>query len=237
MRRMRRRHHRNTLRSVQAAKRFIACRHSGFPGMAVFHSECRMHKKQISEWIVADPLRMRALDMARALALPDWCLAAGFVRNLVWDKLHRFATPTVMNDIDLIYFDAERTDPQRDRDIEAMLRQHAPDLPWSVRNQARMHERNGDAPYGSTLDAMRYWVEVETAVGVRLLGDGELEILAPFDLDSLFAKNITPNPRRYKPADFGARLSKKNWLWIWPELQVNLGAEAESRLPSKCKQP
>jgi len=91
-----------------------------------------------------------------------------------------------------------------------------------------MHERNGDRPYDSTLDAMRYWVEVETAVGVRLRHDDQLEILSPFDLDSLFAKNITPNPRRYKPTDFAARLSKKNWLWIWPELQVNLSAESEN---------
>jgi len=79
-----------------------------------------MKKKQISEWIAADPLRMEALAIARSLALPDWCLAAGFVRNLVWDKLHRFATPTVLNDIDLIYFDAEQTDPQRDREIETI---------------------------------------------------------------------------------------------------------------------
>ena len=182
-----------------------------------------MQQQQICEWIAADPLRMRALAIARTLDLPDWCLAAGFVRNLVWDRLHRFETPTVMNDIDLIYFDAAHTDPQHEREIEERLRHQAPDLPWSVRNQARMHERNGDAPYRSTLDAMRYWVEVETAVGVRLLAGESMEMLAPFGLDSLLAQNITPNPQRYKPADFAARLSKKNWLCIWPELQVNIG--------------
>lgn len=181
-----------------------------------------MQRKQICDWMAADPLRMRALDIASQLELPDWCLAAGFVRNLVWDRLHGFNTPTAMNDIDLIYFDARQTDPQRDREIEAILRSRHPDLPWSVRNQARMHERNGDAPYCSSLDAMRYWVEVETAVGVRLLAGGGMEILAPFGLDSLFAKNITLNPKRHKAADFADRLSKKNWLQIWPELQVNI---------------
>jgi hypothetical protein len=30
---------------------------------------------------------MAALEAARGLALPGWCLAAGFVRNLVWDRL------------------------------------------------------------------------------------------------------------------------------------------------------
>jgi uncharacterized protein len=193
------------------------------PAWRFFIQKVPMQDIQICEWIAADPLRMRALDIAKTLDLPDWCLAAGFVRNLVWDRLHRFETSTVMNDIDLIYFDAEQTDPQRDREIEASLRSRHPDLPWSVHNQARMHERNGDLPYQSTMDAMSYWVEVETAVGVRLLADGGMEILAPFGLDSLFAKNITPNPKRYKPGDFAGRLSKKNWLWIWPELQVNIG--------------
>jgi hypothetical protein len=183
-----------------------------------------MQKKLICEWIAADPLRMRALDAARELDLPDWCIAAGFVRNLAWDKLHRFSVTTALSDIDLIYFDAERTSARRDKEIEAALMLRDPDLPWSVHNQARMHERNGDAPYASTLDAMSYWVEIETAVGVRLLSNDELEIVAPFGLTSLFAKNITPNPKRYKPADFAGRLSEKNWLRLWPELQVKIDA-------------
>ena len=40
----------------------------------------------IERWISQDGQRMAALEAARHLALPDWCLAAGFVRNLVWDR-------------------------------------------------------------------------------------------------------------------------------------------------------
>ena len=58
----------------------------------------------------ADPLRMACLWAARELALPDWALGAGFVRNLIWDHLHHKAVPTPLNDIDLIYLD--KTDPQ-----------------------------------------------------------------------------------------------------------------------------
>lgn len=36
-----------------------------------------------------------------------------------------------------------------------------------LRNQEQMHIRNGDQPYSSALDAMRYWPETATAVATR----------------------------------------------------------------------
>lgn len=57
---------------------------------------------QIKNWLSSDPERMEALSIAARLELPDWCLAAGFLRNLVWDKLHGFSSATALNDIDLI---------------------------------------------------------------------------------------------------------------------------------------
>jgi hypothetical protein len=41
-------------------------------------------------------------------------------------------------------------------------------LGWSVKNQARMHERNADRPYRSASDAMMHSPETATAVGARL---------------------------------------------------------------------
>lgn len=181
-----------------------------------------MQQQLLREWIASDALRMRALRIAREFALPDWCIAAGFVRNLAWDKLHRFATPTPLSDIDLIYFDPEHTGKEHEREIEARLAEIDKDLPWSVRNQARMHARNGDQPYKSTMDAMSYWVELETAIGAKLDANGQIEIISPFGLDSLFAKKITPNRKHTRPAEFSSRLTKKNWLWIWPELKVDV---------------
>jgi uncharacterized protein len=43
---------------------------------------------QVIEWIESDSDRMEALELSSTLGLSDWCLAAGFVRNLIWDKLH-----------------------------------------------------------------------------------------------------------------------------------------------------
>ncbi|MDB4838182.1 nucleotidyltransferase family protein [Marinomonas sp.] len=157
--------------------------------------------------------------MAASLQLGDWCLAAGFVRNLIWDKLHDKQTNTSLNDIDLIYFNVGETDESQDLSHEAQLKQLS-DLPWSVKNQARMHLRNGDPAYTSCSDAMSYWVELETAVGVTLTETGEVKIVAPFGLAANFHRTITLNPKRPKPQAFSERVSSKGWCELWPQLKT-----------------
>jgi uncharacterized protein len=176
--------------------------------------------QQLTLWLRSDPVRCQALRQAADLALPDWCIAAGFVRNLVWDRLHNYAEPTPLADIDLIYFNAEDISEEADRTLERRLMQDS-DLLWSVKNQARMHRRNGDAPYLNTLDAMSYWVELETAIGVRLAPNESF--ITPFSLENLSYLQITLNPKRPKIADFEARITEKKWLEIWPKLRINRG--------------
>ncbi|MHB0775053.1 nucleotidyltransferase family protein [Halomonas sp. WWR20] len=178
-------------------------------------------EKTLIAWLEADTERREALRVASQLQLNDWCLAAGFVRNLVWDKLHGYSEPTPLDDIDLIYFDPTETNESRDRSLESQLYEMLA-RPWSVKNQAKMHTRNGDDPYHSTADAMTYWVEMETATGVRLKGkrNSELEIVAPFGLYSLFNMTVTMNPKRKKPKVFAARVQGKEWLKKWPGLVI-----------------
>src|SRR5712664_2713902 len=45
----------------------------------------------IADIIAQDPVGMEQLRSVRTLDLPDWCIAAGFVRNRVWDHLHGIA--------------------------------------------------------------------------------------------------------------------------------------------------
>lgn len=175
---------------------------------------------KIKKWISEDSMRMQALFIACSLGLSDWCLAAGFVRNLAWDKVHGYSGATALNDIDLIYFDPDNTSEEADKDLERRLKAIS-DFPWSVKNQVRMHERNSDSPYASAKDAMSYWVEVETAVGATLNESDDIEIVAPFGIDVLFEYTITPNPKRPKPEVFAQRLQEKKWLEIWPNLVVN----------------
>ena len=75
----------------------------------------------ISRLLKASTTHHEALRIVAALDLPDCWIAAGFVRNLVWDHLHGISPPTPLNDIDVIYFAPEGTSPRAETEIEARL--------------------------------------------------------------------------------------------------------------------
>ncbi|WOT04166.1 nucleotidyltransferase family protein [Shewanella youngdeokensis] len=174
-------------------------------------------EQQIIQWLEQDDYRYQALIIAEQLQLPQWMLAAGFVRNLVWDKLHGYS-PTPLNDIDLIYFDPSNLTAEQDERYQAKLMAIAPDYAWSVKNQARMHLKNQHAAYQSSYDAMRYWPEKETAVAVNINGCG-LKLLAPFGCERLFQLTLSHN-NRAAAAIFEQRISSKKWLTRYPQLYI-----------------
>ncbi|MDR6162631.1 hypothetical protein QE391_002259 [Pseudomonas fluorescens] len=177
---------------------------------------------QLRDLITRDPLRMHILHTVRNLKLPDSWVAAGFVRSLVWDHLHQREPSRLPGDIDVIWFDKTRHSAQTDFALEAELVTRCSGLNWSVKNQARMHQRNADAPYQSSADAMTRWPETATAVGVRLDQQGAIEVSAPLGLEDLFALKVRPTARfesdRY--AVFVERVQSKRWLEIWPRLTL-----------------
>ncbi|MGR5192430.1 nucleotidyltransferase family protein [Vibrio rotiferianus] len=173
----------------------------------------------LSQLLLNDSTRMRALECVRSLALPDCYIAAGFVRNLVWDHLHQKQNLTPLNDLDVVYFDPNELDEKTYLKYEAQLKALMPGLNWQVRNQANMHLRNGDKPYQNTLDAMSYWPEKETAVAARLNENNQIECISAFGFTSLFDGHITYNPKRTMTL-FESRVESKDWLITWPQLQV-----------------
>jgi hypothetical protein len=50
--------------------------------------------------------------------LRSWCIGGGAVRNLVWDALHKHATPSRLSDIDVAYFDEPDPSPERYAQIQ-----------------------------------------------------------------------------------------------------------------------
>lgn len=174
----------------------------------------------VADIIAQDPVGMEQLRAARAIALPDWCIAAGFVRNRVWDHLHGIAPPRPPVDIDVLYFDA--TDLSKEREIEHEKRLDAllPGLPWQVRNQARMHVWKNLPPHRDTCDSMTYWLETVTAVGVRLEADDSLTILAPLGTDDLLNLRCRPTEfGRTRRDEYEARIASKRWRELWPKVQ------------------
>lgn len=182
----------------------------------------------VSSLLRADPLRWRLLGIVQALHLPDCWIGAGFVRNAVWDHLHGQPAAALDGDVDVIWYDPLCTDAAEDREIEARLRRLEPDVAWSVKNQARMHVRNGDLPYASATDAMRFWPETATAVAARRSGSDDCDVAAPLGLDDLLGLVLRPTARftTDKRIIYEQRVRSKNWLECWPLLSR---AESQNR--------
>lgn len=174
---------------------------------------------KIIQLIKRDLLRLKALECIQHLNLPQCYLAAGFVRNMVWDHLHQQLVASSLNDLDVIYFDPDEIDDNTYLKYEARLTLCMPQVKWQVRNQAKMHVKNGDNPYRSSLDAMRYWPEKETAVAIRKTDHDNYECISAFGFESLFNLQVTYNPKRAQEL-FEYRLKSKQWLIKWPMLKV-----------------
>jgi hypothetical protein len=175
--------------------------------------------------IAADAERMRLLRVVRNLGLPDCWIGAGFVRSAVWDHLHGYP-PSLSSagDVDVVWLDRGRASSEEDRRLENVLAVAAPDIAWSVKNQARMHHHNGDPPFATMEDALRHWPETAGAVAVRLTDD-RLDVLAPFGLEDLFALIVRPTPAfaTDRLPVVRTRLREKRWLERWPRLRVAPG--------------
>ncbi len=180
------------------------------------------HIQRLRDIITADPRRMQILRLVRELALPDCWVAAGLVRNAVWDHLHHRPITPPSSDVDVVWFDRARTATALDAELDSLLQQRDETLNWSVKNQARMHLRNHDQPYASTTDAMRHWPDTATAVAIRLTRDDRLEVAAPFGLDDLFSLIVRPGPHfcAEKRPLYRDRIVTKNWAVRWPQLKI-----------------
>jgi hypothetical protein len=159
------------------------------------------------------------LSFVESLDLSDGWIGAGFIRNVVWDTLHgRPIEASSLNDVDVIYLDPADTCEERDTALESRLKVLAPDMNWQVRNQARMHLGNGDAPYQTISDAIAHWPETATAIAARTI-HGKVEVMAPYGIADLVALIVRPTPAfAHKMEIYRTRLKSKDWAARWPSL-------------------
>jgi hypothetical protein len=186
-----------------------------------------MHLERLTrELIAADHWRMECLAAVRSLNLQDGFIAAGFVRNLVWDHLHGYEHRTPLNDVDVVFFNRADKSSETERFVEEWLQLSYPEANWQVRNQARMHLHNGHAPYSSTAEAIAHFPEMATCVGIRLNARDQLEICAPHGLEQIWELKLSPNHKSgYPMSVFHDRVRKKQWLERWPNLDVDWNHE------------
>lgn len=169
--------------------------------------------------IQADAWIVEVLGVVRKFGPANAWVGAGFVRNKIWDALHGYLRPSLLNDVDVIYFDVDNQTTASEQVFETALIDVMPLVPWSVRNQARMHERFGTPQAMSTLDAMRHWPEGVTAVAVRLDAGDRIRFVSCYGVQDLLGLEVRPAPGF--PLDvYRARVTQKNWLSIWPKLTL-----------------
>jgi uncharacterized protein len=168
---------------------------------------------------------MRALLAARHVAAPDWLVSAGAIRDAVWDVLHGRPPTRVPRDVDLSFFDPSDLSPARDDEVETALCRQAPELPWQAKNQAAVHTwyetRFGVAvpPFVSCAEAIATFPEVASCVGVRLLYDDDVLVVAPYGLDDLLNGICRHNPARVPASFYSQRVAEKGWRARWPDVQ------------------
>jgi hypothetical protein len=184
------------------------------------------HAQRLIEIVSTTPWLMDALRAARSLGLPHWALAAGAIRGTVWDRLHGFEQVSQPSDLDLVYFDAQQTDANRDRQYEVRLSAVYSGVEWEVVNQAAVHAwyatKYGRVlpPFASVESALAAWPETATGVGVCLAADDTLEVVAPLGLADLFGLVLRASTQCVVSGAFEARLAQKRFKARWPRLRV-----------------
>ena len=161
------------------------------------------NEHEILEAFRENPDMMAILTIIRNLALKDSWLAAGSVRNFIWNLLSDKSPFDHETDVDVIFFD--------------------PDISYeeTVSLESKLHSPH-TVPYTSSRDAMSKYPERCTAIGLRLNEDSTLELFAPYGLEDILKFQVHPTPHFLENEDrmklYQTRLSKKNWQEKWKNL-------------------
>ncbi|PHB85054.1 hypothetical protein COE98_26805 [Bacillus wiedmannii] len=181
-------------------------------------------EQDIIRLIKNDEWMMDILQMAKSLELPDWWICAGFVRSKIWDTLHDYEIRTATPDIDVIYFDQLHTDEVYEQSLEKALVNMDASIPWSVKNQARMHVVNNMPPYSSSVDAISKFPETATALGVTLDELNNVILTAPCGIEDVLSLQVRPTDHFLETKErlhmYNARVNKKKWQNIWPNIAI-----------------
>ena len=124
------------------------------------------------------------------------------------------------------YFDASNLSQERDTELQLRLKEKLTHIPWEVTNQAGLHlwfERyfgHPVSPLTSLTDAVGTWPEYATSVGLTLMSDDTIEVIAPHGLDDLFGMVVRRNPTRVSIEAYQQRVIEKRYAERWPNVNV-----------------
>lgn len=185
-----------------------------------------LQREALRDIIRTNPVLMEVLTGLREDGAPDHLVVAGAIYNLVWNRLTGRPDLNGINDIDVIYFDANDTSYEAEDVVIRRLGSRFMQLPLpvQVRNQARVHlwfpQKFGIAftPLRSSAEMLGRYSSRAHAVGVRLEADDTLSIVAPFGLADIFAFRVAPNLVLANKAAHDAKAARAKS--VWPELAI-----------------
>lgn len=166
-----------------------------------------MNQADIEQRLREDSEVQLMLTIVERLDLPDWWICAGVLRSKIWG-----IDQNAQSDIDIVYFDpsdiSEATEKRHERQLCEWV-----DLPWSVKNQARMHLVNELPPYASAQDAIAQFPETVTAIGVTKRD--KFQLYLPYGANDFTDRVIRPTPSFQVGTDrhsiFQRRVNEKGW--------------------------
>ena len=190
--------------------------------MSIWGMNTLKNKSEILDSFKENPDMMAILTIIRDLELQDSWLAAGSVRNFIWNLLSDKPAFDRETDVDVIFFDPD-VSYEETLALENKLREDFPQYQWELKNQVYMHQHSPHTlPYRNSCDAMSKYPERCTAVGLRLHADATLELFAPYGLEDILNFQVRPTPHFLENQDrmklYQKRLSKKNWREKWKNL-------------------
>ncbi|WP_311407467.1 nucleotidyltransferase family protein [Liquorilactobacillus uvarum] len=164
------------------------------------------------------------LKIIRKLNLKQGVLAAGSIRNSIWQTLSNQSV-SLQSDVDLVYFDPSK--PQEyDFLVEQQLLKNYPEYNWQVKNEVYMHNYDfkNQQPFKSIEDAIAHFVETSTCIGAYLDTNGILKLITPYGVDDLVNFICRPVPAFSGDQQhiniFKKRIQRKNWVEKYPQLKI-----------------
>lgn len=167
---------------------------------------------------------MNILNIIKNQNLAQGALAAGSIRNTVWQKLHHQPFK-LKSDVDVVFFD-KNIPEESNREIQHHLKKIAPQYRWEVKNEAYMHnyDFSNQTPFNSVTDAIAHFVETPTCIGAFLDDKNRLQLITPYgtkDMVNLTVQAIPPFKQDNEYLNvYKERLKSKNWQKEWPKLNI-----------------
>lgn len=171
--------------------------------------------------LLSSPAKMSVLSTVRDVLGEGAWVTGGFLRETVWDAQHGFAIPSPPDDLDVVFFDDQRIDEDRDKEMAHALHKKSPNARWSVKNEARMHMASKEEQYSSLDDAVSKFPETASALATRVDSDNVLHIIAPHGVDDLFDLVLRPTATS-KMSRAEERIAAKQWERKWPKLRSEI---------------